>query len=68
MRQRSTVLRHADADDSEDIRIWIFLVSGLVWATIKYTIGIRVDAEHEYEGVDLVECGLQACPEFTSAD
>ena len=47
---------------------WVFLSSLLVWAVIKYTIGIRVDAEHEYEGVDLSECGLEAYPEFTNAD
>jgi len=47
---------------------WVFLTSLLVWAAIKYTVGIRVDAEHEYEGVDLSECGLEAYPEFTNAD
>jgi len=50
------------------IFFWVFLTSLLVWAAIKYTIGIRVDAEHEYEGVDLSECGLEAYPEFTNAD
>jgi Amt family ammonium transporter len=50
------------------IFFWVFLSSLLVWAAIKYTIGIRVDAEHEYEGVDLSECGLEAYPEFTNAD
>jgi Amt family ammonium transporter len=47
---------------------WVFLTSLLVWAAIKYTVGIRVDADHEYEGVDLSECGMEAYPEFTSAD
>ena len=50
------------------IFFWVFLSSLLVWAAIKYTIGIRVDAGHEYEGVDLSECGLEAYPEFTNAD
>ena len=50
------------------IFFWVFLTSLLVWAAIKYTIGIRVDAEHEYEGVDLSECGMEAYPEFTTAD
>jgi Amt family ammonium transporter len=50
------------------IFFWVFLTSLLVWAAIKYTVGIRVDAEHEYEGVDLSECGLEAYPEFTNAD
>jgi len=47
---------------------WVFLASLLVWAVIKYSIGIRVGAEQEYEGVDISECGLEAYPEFTSAD
>ena len=50
------------------IFFWVFLTSLLVWAALKYTVGIRVDAEHEYEGVDLSECGLEAYPEFTNAD
>jgi Amt family ammonium transporter len=50
------------------IFLWVFLMSLLVWAAIKYTAGIRVDAEHEYEGVDLSECGMEAYPEFTTAD
>ena len=50
------------------IFFWVFLTSLLVWAALKYTVGIRVEAEHEYEGVDLSECGLEAYPEFTNAD
>ena len=50
------------------IFFWVFLTSLVVWAIIKYTIGIRVDAEHEYEGVDLHECGMEAYPEFTTVD
>jgi len=47
---------------------WVFGVSLIVWAALKYTVGIRVDEEHEYEGVDLSECGMEAYPEFTSAE
>ncbi len=43
---------------------WVFLVSGLVWAALRFTIGIRVPEEEEYEGVDIGECGLEAYPEF----
>jgi len=50
------------------IFFWVFLSSLLVWSLIKHTIGIRVDAENEYAGVDLSECGLEAYPEFTAAD
>jgi Amt family ammonium transporter len=47
---------------------WAFLVSLLVWYILKLIMGIRVSDEDEYEGVDLSECGLEAYPEFTSAE
>jgi len=47
---------------------WVFLTSLIVWFVIKKTIGIRVSEEEEYEGVDISECGLEAYPEFTSAE
>lgn len=43
---------------------WTFIVSGIVWAILKAVMGIRVTEEEEYAGVDLVECGLEAYPEF----
>ena len=45
---------------------WVFITSGIVWFVLKMTMGIRVSAEEEYEGVDIGECGLEAYPEFTS--
>jgi len=47
---------------------WVFIASLLVWFLLKKTIGIRVSEEEEYEGVDIWECGLEAYPEFTSAE
>jgi len=47
---------------------WAFLVSLAFWFALKLIIGIRVSEEEEYEGVDLGECGLEAYPEFTSAE
>ena len=47
---------------------WVFLTSFIVWFILKKTVGIRVDEQQEYEGVDLSECGLEAYPEFTKAD
>jgi Amt family ammonium transporter len=43
-------------------------MSLLVWFLIRLSVGIRVDEQHEYEGVDLTECGLEAYPEFAVAD
>ncbi|MGE4404790.1 ammonium transporter [Pseudomonas sp.] len=47
------------------IFLWVFIASLIVWGIIKAVIGLRVSEEEEYEGVDVVECGLEAYPEFT---
>jgi Amt family ammonium transporter len=47
---------------------WTFVVSLIVWFILKKTVGIRVSEEEEYEGVDIGECGLEAYPEFTTAE
>ena len=47
---------------------WVFGASFLVWFAIKKTLGIRVTEEEEYEGVDISECGLEAYPEFATAE
>ncbi|MFP4137934.1 MAG: ammonium transporter [Halomonas sp.] len=46
---------------------WVFLASLVVWSIIKAVMGIRVTEEEEYEGVDLVECGQEAYPEFSGS-
>lgn len=45
---------------------WVFIASLIVWSIIKAVMGLRVSEEEEYEGVDVVECGLEAYPEFTN--
>ncbi len=50
------------------IFLWVFVLSGLAWLGIRSSIGLRVAEQHEYAGVDLSECGLEAYPEFTRAD
>ena len=47
---------------------WVFAASLIVWIVLKKTVGIRVSAQEEYEGVDISECGLEAYPEFTSVE
>jgi Amt family ammonium transporter len=47
---------------------WVFGTSFVFWFALKSLIGIRVSEEEEYEGVDISECGLEAYPEFTSAE
>ncbi len=50
------------------ISSWVFVMSFIVWFLIRLTLGVRVDEQQEYEGVDLSECGLEAYPEFTAAE
>jgi Amt family ammonium transporter len=45
---------------------WVFVASLVVWGILKAVMGIRVDEEEEYTGLDIGECGLEAYPEFTS--
>ncbi|CAD5375837.1 Ammonium transporter [Pseudomonas sp. OF001] len=44
---------------------WVFAASLVMWGILKALIGLRVDAEDEYTGVDIAECGMEAYPEFT---
>ncbi len=48
------------------IFVWVFGVSLIVWGILKAVMGIRVSEEDEYEGMDLVDCGMEAYPEFTN--
>ncbi|MDN6336918.1 MAG: ammonium transporter, partial [Halomonas sp.] len=46
------------------IFVWVFGASLVVWLLLKGVMGIRVSEAHEYDGVDIAECGLEAYPEF----
>lgn len=48
------------------IFVWVFVASFIVWSILKVVMGLRVTEEEEYEGVDYVECGMEAYPEFTN--
>ncbi|PWK43603.1 ammonium transporter [Pleionea mediterranea] len=43
---------------------WVFASSFAVWYLLKKLMGIRVSDEEEYVGLDKVDCGLEAYPEF----
>ena len=49
------------------IFVWVFAASFIVWFILKQVMGIRVEEEEEYNGVDLSECGMEAYPEFTNS-
>lgn len=46
------------------IALFSFTASYIGFYIIKKIIGLRVDEESEYEGLDLEECGLEGYPEF----
>ena len=46
------------------IGVFTFMSSLVVWTVLKYSVGIRVLDEEEYNGVDVSEFGLHAYSEF----
>ena len=49
------------------IFVWVFVASLIVWAILKAIFGIRVSEEDEYVGMDIVDCGMEAYPEFVKS-
>ena len=48
------------------IFVWMFGTSLALWWLLHKTIGIRVSQEQEYKGSDVLDCGVEAYPEFVS--
>ena len=46
------------------IGAFTFLASLIVWSVLKATIGIRITEDDEHAGIDQVELGMEAYPEF----
>lgn len=44
-----------------------FALSAIAWFGLKLTMGIRVSAEEEMEGLDIGEHGIEAYPGFVPA-
>lgn len=49
------------------VGLYVFPVSLIIWYLLKVTVGIRVSAEEETEGLDIGEHGNEAYPDFTTA-
>lgn len=47
------------------VGVFVFVTSALVWFILKTTLGIRVSEEHEINGLDTSELGMEAYPEFS---
>lgn len=48
------------------VGIFVGTATALVWLILKYTIGVRPTVEEEMMGLDKVEVGVEAYPEFTA--
>ena len=47
---------------------FVFVCSLVVWAILKYTLGLRVSKDSEFLGQDIMELGIEAYPEFLSIE
>ena len=45
---------------------FVFVASLVIWLILKAVMGLRINEDQEEEGVDSVECGMEAYPEFTN--
>jgi Amt family ammonium transporter len=48
------------------VGLFVFAASSVVWIVLKFTLGLRPTAEEESLGLDLVDIGIEAYPEFGS--
>jgi Amt family ammonium transporter len=46
------------------VGVFVFVISLVVWAILKATMGLRPTAEDEELGLDVAEVGVEAYPEF----
>jgi Amt family ammonium transporter len=56
----------AQVIDLVTVAVWAFGTGYILFALLKHTIGIRVSAEEEVNGLDLGEHGYSAYPEFVT--
>ena len=47
------------------VGLFVVITSGIVWAVLKSTMGIRGGEEEEIAGLDRSELGMEAYPEFS---
>jgi Amt family ammonium transporter len=46
---------------------FVIITSAIVWYAIKILVGLRVDEQDEIDGLDRIETGLEAYPEFAKS-
>jgi Amt family ammonium transporter len=50
------------------VGVWTVTTSGIVYYAVKKTIGLRVSSEEELSGLDVLEHGSMAYPDWVAAD
>ena len=50
------------------ITVWTVAATGLIWGALKAVGQARVTPEHEQEGLDVSEHGVETYPEFGSGE
>lgn len=50
------------------VGVFCVLFAGIIFYTLKKTVGIKVDEREEIEGLDINEHGMRAYPDFASKD
>lgn len=50
------------------VGVFCVLFAGVIFYTLKKTVGIKVDEREEIEGLDINEHGMRAYPDFASKD
>ena len=44
--------------------VFVMITAGIIWSVLKMTLGLRPTPEEEMDGLDKVEVGVEAYPEF----
>ncbi|MBU0556265.1 MAG: ammonium transporter [Alphaproteobacteria bacterium] len=44
--------------------VFVMITAGVIWSVLKMTLGLRPTPEEEIDGLDKVEVGVEAYPEF----
>jgi Amt family ammonium transporter len=46
------------------IGAFTIIATFILWNILKFTVGIRISEEQEMQGIDSVETGMEAYPDF----
>ncbi len=49
------------------IIVWVTVTSSIIWLLVRFMIGLRIKADDEIRGLDVLECGMTAYAEFAKS-